>query len=90
MPLGYICCLSQTHTTLTHSYCFVSVYGIPSVSTSKLVNKLFECKNSTLWLFKLVSLSSVTQNSPHTFYKVQKATTTQKGGKDGSLFLGLT
>lgn len=50
----YLLPLSNIHNPNSLILFCVSVYGIPSVSTSKLVNKLFECKNSTLQLFKLV------------------------------------
>ena len=50
----YLLSLSNTHNPNSLILFWVSVYGIPSVSASKLVNTLFVHKNSTLLLFKLV------------------------------------
>lgn len=84
MPLVYICSLKHTHPNSLILFC-VSIYVIPSVSTSKLVNKLFEHKNSTLRLFKLMKFK---------YYKTELSwyilQVSQKSEKDGSLSLGLT
>lgn len=85
MNASWLFLLFHTHNPHSLISFFVSTYGIPAVSTLKLVNNLSECKHSTFLLFRPVRLKQFNLGPPY-FHKGNKAIT-ECSERNGQLFI---